>query len=159
MAAYIELNPVRAGLVDDPKDYRFCGYAEALAGGTAARKGIRAILYGLGQKAEWKKLAAHYRTFLFDSGEETESRAGLKAERVKEVLEAGGTLSRYELMRCHVRYFNDGVALGSRLFIEEVFTQHREFFSDRRKTGARKIRGSELFNLRDLKKDPIRPPG
>ena len=25
MAAYIDLNPVRAGLVNDPKDYRFCG--------------------------------------------------------------------------------------------------------------------------------------
>ena len=31
MAAYIDLNPVRAGLVEDPKDYRFCGYAEAVA--------------------------------------------------------------------------------------------------------------------------------
>ena len=31
MAAYIDLNPVRAGLVQDPKDYRFCGYAEAVA--------------------------------------------------------------------------------------------------------------------------------
>ena len=27
MATYIDLNPVRAGLVDDPKDYRWCGYA------------------------------------------------------------------------------------------------------------------------------------
>jgi len=25
MAAYIELNPVRAGIVDDPVDYAFCG--------------------------------------------------------------------------------------------------------------------------------------
>ena len=32
MAAYIDLNPVRAGIVDDPKNYRFCGYAEAVAG-------------------------------------------------------------------------------------------------------------------------------
>jgi hypothetical protein len=31
VAAYIDLNPVRAGLVEDPKDYRFCGYAEAVA--------------------------------------------------------------------------------------------------------------------------------
>ena len=31
MAAYIDLNPVRAGIVEDPKDYRFCGYAEAVA--------------------------------------------------------------------------------------------------------------------------------
>ena len=30
MALYIDLNAVRAGLAADPKDYRFCGYAEAV---------------------------------------------------------------------------------------------------------------------------------
>ena len=44
-AAYIDLNPVRAGLCEDPKEYRYCGYAEALAKGTAeAMEGIRIIL-------------------------------------------------------------------------------------------------------------------
>lgn len=32
MAAYLDLNPLRAGLVSDPKDYRWCGYAETMAG-------------------------------------------------------------------------------------------------------------------------------
>ena len=40
MAAYIDLNPVRAGIVEDPKDYRFCGYAEAVAGNTRAGAGL-----------------------------------------------------------------------------------------------------------------------
>jgi hypothetical protein len=41
VAAYIDLNAVRAGLVGDPKDYRFCGYAEAVAGaGRASSHGI-----------------------------------------------------------------------------------------------------------------------
>jgi putative transposase len=31
--AYISLNPVRAGIVTDPKDFFFCGYADRLAGG------------------------------------------------------------------------------------------------------------------------------
>jgi len=31
MAAYIDRNAVRAGLVCDPPDYRFCGYGEAVA--------------------------------------------------------------------------------------------------------------------------------
>ena len=46
MAAYIDLNPVRAGLVEDPKDYRFCGYAEAVAGVGVAREGLRRIWAG-----------------------------------------------------------------------------------------------------------------
>lgn len=31
MSAYIDLNPARASLVADPKDYRWCVYAAALA--------------------------------------------------------------------------------------------------------------------------------
>jgi hypothetical protein len=32
MSVYIDLNAVRAGIVKDPKDYRYCGYGEAVAG-------------------------------------------------------------------------------------------------------------------------------
>jgi putative transposase len=38
VAAYVDLNAVRAGMVTDPKDYRWCGYAEVLG---ASTKGIR----------------------------------------------------------------------------------------------------------------------
>jgi putative transposase len=161
MATYIELNPVRAGLVEDPRDYRFCGYAEAVAGGEEARQGIEQILHMHGQEASWRKLAAQYRIYLFSTGEETSERAGLNPEKVQQVIETGGELSTFELMRCRVRYFNDGVALGSKLFVEEVFEQHRALFGERRKNGARKIRGSSnsgLFSLRDLRLDAISPP-
>jgi REP element-mobilizing transposase RayT len=43
MAAYIDLNPVRAGLVEDPKDYRWCGYAEAVAGNLKAQRGLEMV--------------------------------------------------------------------------------------------------------------------
>ena len=33
MSAYIDLNPVRAGLVDDPREYRWCGYAAGIGDG------------------------------------------------------------------------------------------------------------------------------
>ena len=41
VAAYIDLNPVRAKICDDPKGYRLSGYAEALGGGELAREAIR----------------------------------------------------------------------------------------------------------------------
>ena len=45
IAAYIDLNPVRAGLCEDPKDYRYCDYAEAIAKESAtALEGMRIIL-------------------------------------------------------------------------------------------------------------------
>ena len=33
MAAYIDLNPVRAGMVEDPAEYRWSSYGEAVGGG------------------------------------------------------------------------------------------------------------------------------
>jgi hypothetical protein len=33
MAAYIDLNPVRAGMVSDPAEYRWSSYGEAVGGG------------------------------------------------------------------------------------------------------------------------------
>jgi REP element-mobilizing transposase RayT len=41
VAAYIDLNAVRAGLAERPQDYRFCGLAEAEAGKRRARAAYR----------------------------------------------------------------------------------------------------------------------
>ncbi len=37
MAACIELNPVRAGMVKDPADYRWSSYGEAIGGGNKGK--------------------------------------------------------------------------------------------------------------------------
>ena len=44
VCAYVDLNAVRAGLVEDPKDYRWCGYVEALAGVGSAREGLQHLV-------------------------------------------------------------------------------------------------------------------
>src|SRR5262245_1223977 len=49
MAAYIDLNPVRAGLVKDPKDYRWSGYGQAVAGKKRARLGLQKVVRGVGR--------------------------------------------------------------------------------------------------------------
>ncbi|MCC5840996.1 MAG: transposase [Opitutales bacterium] len=41
VAAYIDLNAVRAGLAEHPRDYRFCGLAEAESGNRRARAAYR----------------------------------------------------------------------------------------------------------------------
>ena len=64
-----------------------------------------------------------------------------------------GMLGTAELVRLGVRYFSDGVAPGSREFVEGVFAQHRDFFGAKRKDGARRLAESEgaLFTLRRLR--------
>jgi hypothetical protein len=167
MAAYIDLNPVRAGLCKDPKDYRWCGYAEAVAGSKRARRGLCRVLDRPLDSWEGKPTksdltaAEWYRCWLFGEGLSVASdesgrapRKGMSPEEVRTVMEQGGKLTRGQLLRCRVRYFSDGMAIGSKAFVEEVFAKRRECFGANRKNGARPIRESaerSLFSLRALR--------
>jgi putative transposase len=158
VAAYIDLNPVRAGLVEDPKDYRFCGYAAAVAGNTLARKGLMSFQKG---ETSWSTGAAAYRMRLFVGGG-TAYQSGkviLDKEKIKEVLEQGGELSLGQVLRLRVRHMSDGVALGTRAFVNEVFALHREKFGAKRKDGARPIRALSAFGLTALRNLRVRALG
>ena len=158
VAAYIDLNAVRAGLVEDPKDYRWCGYAEAVVGDRDARRGLATALSQLKNEANWRDVGPRYRKILYGIGEESTSRTGLSREQVARVWRAGGQLSLAQLLRCRVRYFTDGVAIGSADFVEHVFQSLRHTFSERRLTGARRMAGGdwgELRSARQLRVDPI----
>jgi REP element-mobilizing transposase RayT len=178
MALYIDLNPVRAGLVEDPKDYRWTGYGEACGGSKRARRGLCRVMEA--PLDSWEERRGEltpgeaYRCWLFGEGMEAERRGldasgrlmsalpskkeGFSKERVEAVLKSGGKLSRADLLRCRVRWFSDGLAIGSKGFVEGVFKGCREFFGTGRKTGARRVRedaNGSLHALRELKKTPV----
>ena len=177
MANYIDLNPVRGGLVADPKDHRWSGYGEAVGGHPVARQGLRQILASQAfgavrqrwEAAPWREVGAHYRKGLYLDGKEEEGRTdliggghrrGFDAQSVEEVLQAGGHLSPAQALRCRIRYFNDGLALGSREFIEQVFRENLRSFGPMRTTGARKLKGmpwEDLRGMRELRKNPTSP--
>jgi hypothetical protein len=46
------------------------------------------------------------------------------------------------MLGCRVRYFTDGVVIGSRAFVNKAFAKSRERFGAKHKDGARKLRGS-----------------
>ena len=159
MSAYIDLNAVRAGLVDDPKDYRFCGYGEAVAGNRDARKGMLILYDILGYSDNWHTGNKYYRQHVFmQSDTHRKKGTAISRQRIAEVLEKGGELSKAELLHCRVRYFSDGVVLGSQAFVEDIFNKYRGEFGLKRKTGARKPRygdWGELHTMRDLKLSPV----
>ncbi len=159
MAAYIDLNPVRAGIVKDPKEYRFCGYGEAVAGNKRARYGVKLTCKILGHEGSWSSNSGIYRKHLFMQAE-AHHKSGRVVDRkkIQKVLDAGGTLSKAELLHCKIRYFSDGVVLGGKVFVEDVFQKHRSEFGMKRKTGARKPHYGQwegLCTMRDLRLKPI----
>ncbi len=136
-AAYIDLNPVRAGLVDDPADYAWCGYGEAVAGRRAARNGLEVvheILKNYAVPAESKSLLEQYRRVLFERGEARpdgvtgahKKSKGFTAEQVRDEKVKGGKLPNMAFLAKRVRYFTRGGIIGSREFVSQVYAQIRD---------------------------------
>jgi len=155
MAAYIDLNPVRAGLVNDPKDYRFCGYAEAVAGVIAAQMGLVRILEN-GRSHDWNWAQKTYRQTLFGKGSApTIKGAKIDGAAMQRVIKAGGKLSLHEVLRCRVRYFSDGAVLGGHAFVQKHLGTYQKLTGRRSRTAPRPMPQvtdwGELSTLRGLR--------
>lgn len=181
MAAYIDLNPVRAGMVAEPAEYRWSSYGEAIGGGAKgngkkARAGlVRACLSHEGggfETEKWSEVSRIYRRLLglalqrkrgrADSQRRSQTAATV-TKNTEEMLASKDNetllpdLGMAGMLCCRVRYFTDGAVIGSKVFVNEAFEAARERFTAKRKNGARKMRGNGapasgvLWSMRDLR--------
>lgn len=155
LAAYVDLNCVRAGIVDDPARYEFSGYGEACRGDEEAREALMAVFPKIGD-GSWKDFDTYYRGFLYDS--EEKKRGPQAAKRLEEAMRKGFSLPL--ILRQSLRVFTDGLVLGDRDFVNQMFNVYRDHFGPKRKDGARSVPfcpewKGELYAARDLRKRPI----
>jgi putative transposase len=153
VAAYVDLNGVRAGLVADPMEYRFCGYAEAAAGKESAQAGI---CFATGE-TEWRAAQAHYREVLFTTGAgPREGAATISPTEALLVLKNGGQLPLPAVLRCRIRHFIDGAVLGSQAFVAEQLTRYRRETARHHRTEPRNLPAwtewGDLTTLRGLRR-------
>jgi hypothetical protein len=88
-------------------------------------------------------VSARYRKLIFGTLLEAIEQGRFKdyggsAAYACKVLAEGAQLSKPELLRCRVRYFSDGLIVGSQAFLESVFQDQRQKFSPTRQTAARR---------------------
>jgi len=174
MATYIDLNPVRAGIVEDPKDYRWCGYGEAVAGSRRARRGLCMVMDQAQDTWEDRKnqrtgemdrgSGAWYRCWLMLDGKQVEEdegtranhvkiRQGVPTEKAEESLKDQGMMPPKELVLSRAKYLSEGLAIGSQSFVASLFEKHRKFFGVTREVVAKPmlknggVRGFGLYSL------------
>ena len=178
MAAYIDLNPVRAGMVEDPADYRWSGYAEAMTGKARSRRGLVRIIGQMAwpratsatakpwgdepfPKAVETRALVFYRAILGGQGavrkreDGTVRRRGV-SEKVRERLTtATERRVRAEVLVRRVAHFTRGMILGSRAYVDGWFEVNRDFVKGRsrteRKRGSRSLGKVALWGLYSLR--------
>ena len=170
VAAYIDLNPVRAGMVGKAEDYRWSGLGEAVAGGRKAREGVRQVMLerelarsgprrALADVADWGEVLAGYRCLM----DEDQAAPGQVPPVPGDPQAPAGRhvkprMSEAEMLRHRVRYFVDGMVVGSRGFVDAVFGLTPDWFGGKRTSGARKLRqaATALRSMRSLRVSPYR---
>jgi hypothetical protein len=185
VAAYIDLNPLRAGIVSDPADYRFSSYGEAVAKDGRARASLFKVMNSVevgaclgsnAAKSETEALA-QYRVLLAEEGGAVEddgqpvlgeSKAqrkkkskGFSKAEVKKILEKNGELSLAQLLRCKTRYFTSGFAVGSKEYVNSLLERlgRAGGVMANRVTGSSKLKhakGLGIHSLRNLAKEPVK---
>ena len=142
VGSYIDLNPVRAGAVDEASDYRWNGYGTAVRGNTLSRNGLCtmvAMAY-LKRQVAYETAVTAYESamqgFIDTPAKEepvTSARPAARkktekpkqtrtfvSKQVAQAIAEGGKLSLFTMLRCKVRYFSHGLAVGPAAFVREV---------------------------------------
>lgn len=183
VAQYIDLNSVRAGIVNDPADYRWCGWAEALGGSRRAKRGVCRLMecsldsWERGSKDAVENYSAALEAVLsgerMDEGKLQDEGAGKKARTLTSPGESKGEAASLDqrdkssaavgnLLLRRVRYFTDGAVIGTKAFVQGVFDANRGEFSEKRTHPSQPFRDpvdprkrgkTGLHALRDLRVD------
>lgn len=147
VSAYVDLNPVRAGIVEDPKDYPFCGYGMALSGDPLARAGL-CMITGI---KHWPTASTSYRVFMLQLGvKKGRGRHRVARELLLRALEENGELPVADLLRLSLRFFSDGLAIGREAFLEKVVTESQNGLSPDSHKSAKDLAGGNWNSLKAL---------
>ena len=140
--AYIDLNPVRAGIVKKPEEYRWCslGYHAQ----TNNRDKFLSTDFGLREfalKGEKVRLA-HYRRFVYEKG-------GLMPS--SEDRSSGLDLSGVDRFRYRTRYFTDSGIIGTKEFVSRVYQGFKGHFSSKHEKLPKPVKGlNGIYSLKRL---------
>jgi len=173
---YVELNSVRAGLVTHPEEYRFSGLSLYCTGGRAAcwldhdtlAKALKP-LEKISSKTR-KDLLRHYLEVIYHEGMlEVANKASIPEKEGELLLSTDFKGAGVLTFKRRIRYFTDGIFLGSQTFCEDKFREFRSYFQTRndRRTGrvfrySTKKRGSiaapsdNLLHLHSIRTFPLR---
>jgi len=162
--AYVELNPLRAGLVQRPEDYRWSSFGYRLG-----RGGNKRFLSFDGifdeEKMAQKEMLANYRYLVYKSGKvRRASPTDLDEGTIEDVstvisdkvydeeLKRHFILPGPEVMLKRLRYFSDGMVIGTKEFIQAAYIRFGgNIIKKKERRVHQTVMGKGMFSLRQLR--------
>jgi REP element-mobilizing transposase RayT len=155
--AYIDLNPLRAGIVVRPEEYRWNSLGYHVQ--TNNRDNFLSTDFGLKEfNAKSKKeRIRRYRRYIYEAGAVNQPEKGkvkiingmvLEKERNREF-----ELSRSDRFRYRTRYFTDSGIIGSKEFVSSNYQRFKHLFYSKHEKKPKPIKGLDgMYSLKRLSK-------
>ena len=150
--AYIDLNPVRAGMVDRPEDYRWSALGYHVQ--TDNKDDFFSMDYGFEafeMMSEEERLK-RYRKYVYEAGALNNKKGKPISKRVLDKeSKKDFQITRKDRFIFKTRYFTDSGIIGSRKFVLEQFEQFRELLNVKNDRKPKRIKGLDgIYSMRRL---------
>ncbi len=110
-SAYIDLNPLRAAVVEQPENYRWSGLGLRVRNPKYADQ----LLSNCYESFSW------YREFVYVcGGVDREGKQSISPNLVEDVVQVNGRLGIKDSFKYRVKNISEGIAIGSQSFISEI---------------------------------------
>ncbi len=153
--AYIDLNPIRAGLVERPEDYRWSSLSYHVQ--TANKDDFLSLDFGL---AEFGVLDAgdclrRYRRFVYEAGgleRPDKPQAGVIDQEIVETeRKKDFNLTRTQRFLYRTRYFSDSGIIGSKEFVAANYQRFKDLFACKHEKQPKAIKGlAGIYSMKRL---------
>ena len=154
--AYIDLNPLRAGIVEKPEDYRWSsiGY-HVQANNKGGFLSLDFGLKGCGSLNDAERFIK-YREFLYEVGAlKREKGASIDEEILENERKKGYKVSKVERFKYRTRYFTDSGIIGSKKFVSENYQKFKDYFQTKKEKKPFQINGlKEIYSMKTLSECP-----
>ena len=150
--AYIDLNPIRAGLVERPEDYRWNSLGYHIQ--TGNKGDFLSLDFGLKEfavKTADERLR-YYRQFVYEKGCIDVSKGGqIREDIVEKVRKKGFEVSAVDRFRYRTRYFTDSGIIGSKSFVSRLYVDFKDHFASKHEKKPKPIGGlGGIYSLKRL---------
>lgn len=153
--AYIDLNPVRAGIVERPDDYRWSSLGYHVQ--TDNADNFLSLDFGLEEfgKMRVEERLRRYRRYVYESGainHPGKKQAKVIDEKViKKERKKNFSISRVDRFRNKTRYFTDSGIIGTKDFVYQNYQRFKDRFQSKNEKIPKPVTGLEgIFSMKRL---------
>ena len=150
--AYIDLNPIRAGMVDRPEDYRWSSIGYHVQAGN--KDSLLSLDFGLKEfgKMDDSERFRRYRRFLYEVGAVEKQMGGTIDEKILSAERSGDfNLARTRRFLYRTRYFTDSGIIGTKDFVQRTYHRVQEKYDAKREKIPKPISGlGGIYSLKRL---------